>query len=66
MRVLEKQDWIFILAIVALVLVTILRVASKVSEANLMQVVMFVLGMLIGGGVVYARLRERNERTRDR
>lgn len=56
---MEKQDWIFVLAIVALVLVTILRYADKISEPNLLYIVMFILGAFFGGGVVYARLRGR-------
>ena len=52
-----KELMPYIIAVVALVLVSLLRFADKVSEPNLMQVFMFLLGVIFGGVTSYMILK---------
>lgn len=51
-----QLNWIYVIAVVAMVLVAILLALDKLSETNFMQIFMFILGAIFGSaaGFVYA------------
>ena len=54
---IEKTDWIYLLAIVVLVLATILALFDKISQENLVNMFLLVLGYIFGGVTVYAYMK---------
>ena len=52
-----KELMPYIITIVALILVSLLRYGDKISEPNLMQIFMFLLGAIFGGVATYAVVR---------
>gem|GEM_PF-4789719 len=52
---MNKQQWTYVLAIVVLVLVSILRLFDKITDALLIQLFLLIIGALITGAVMYSK-----------
>ncbi|MBA7497008.1 hypothetical protein ES702_07617 [subsurface metagenome] len=51
---MNNKQWTYVLAIVVLVLVTVLRLFDKITDALLIQIFLLIIGALITGAVMYS------------
>jgi len=51
---MDKTDWTYIIAALVLILVTVLALFDKISETNLLEVFLLVIGIVLGGAFGYA------------